>query len=143
MAPLAERAAIGPVGNGRLQVPHTSFVNIFPGIINLNTGQPVPIGAALPASGQVTNLTVGQFMQIYNAQIAAIQAQLSPTNPDDLTVRNIQLGKTASDLYPLEYPVQHAIHMNLGIQRELTSNMILGVEFVRRTFEDTSSARSI
>ena len=35
---LQERAAIGPVGNGRLQVPHTSFVNIFPGIINLNTG---------------------------------------------------------------------------------------------------------
>ena len=28
---LQERAAIGPVGNGRLQVPHTSFVNIFPG----------------------------------------------------------------------------------------------------------------
>ena len=42
---LRERAAIGPVGNGRLQVPHTSFTNIFPGIININTGQPVPIGA--------------------------------------------------------------------------------------------------
>ena len=97
----------------------------------------MPVGTALPASGQVTNLTVGQFMQIYNAQIAGIQAQLSPTNPDDLTVRNIQLSKTASDLYPLEYPVQHSIHMNIGIQRELTSNMILGVEFVRRAFEDT------
>ena len=69
VAPLAERAAIGPVGNGRLQVPHTSFTNIFPGIINLNTGQPVPVGASLPASGQVTNMTIGQFMQIYNAQI--------------------------------------------------------------------------
>ena len=32
---LEERAAIGPVGNGRLQVPHTSFTNIFPGIVNL------------------------------------------------------------------------------------------------------------
>jgi hypothetical protein len=134
---LRERAAIGPIGNGRLQVPHTSFVNIFPGIINLNTGQPVAIGAALPASGQVTNLTVGQFMQIYNAQIGALQAQLAPTNLNDLSVRNIQLGKTATDLYPLEYPVQHSIHMNIGVQRELPGNMVLGAEYVRRAFDDT------
>jgi hypothetical protein len=134
---LRERAAIGPIGNGRLQVPHTSFVNIFPGIINLNTGQPVPIGAPLPASGTLTNLTVGQFMQIYDQQIAALQAQLAPTNLNDLSVRNIQLGKTATDLYPLEYPVQHAIHMNIGVQRELRGNVVLGVELVRRVFEDT------
>jgi len=134
---LQERAAIGPVGNGRLQVPHTSFVNIFSGIVNLNTGAPVPIGAALPPSGQVTNLTVGQFMQIYNAQIAALQAQLAPTNPNDLSVRNIQVSKTAGDLYPHEYPVQHALHMNIGVQRELRGDMLLGVEFVRRRFEDT------
>jgi hypothetical protein len=134
---LQERAAIGPVGNGRLQVPHTSFVNIFPGIINLNTGAPVAIGESLPASGQVTNLTVGQFMQIYNQQIAAVQAQLAPRNLNDLSVRNIQLSKTAGDLYPREYPVQHSFHMNLGIQRELRGNVVVGVEFVRRLFEDT------
>lgn len=133
---LRERAAIGPVGNGRLQVPHTAFTNIFPGIINLVTGQPVAVGAPLPASGAVTNLTVGQFMQIYNAQIGALQAQLAPRG-DDLSVRNIQLGKTATDLYPLEYPVQHALHMSLGIQRELPGNMVLGVELVRRRFDDT------
>jgi hypothetical protein len=134
---LQERAAIGPVGNGRLQIPHTSFTNIFPGIVNLNTSLPVAIGQALPASGQVTNMTVGQFMQIYNAQIAAVQAQLAPKNLNDLSVRNIQLSKTAGDLYPHEYPVQHSIHMNIGVQRELPGNMILAVDFVRRNFEDT------
>jgi hypothetical protein len=134
---LQERAAIGPVGNGRLQVPHTSFTNIFPGIVNLNTGLPVAIGEALPASGQLTNMTVGQFMQIYNAQIAALQAQLAPKNLNDLSVRNIQLSKTAGDLYPHEYPVQHSIHMNVGVQRELPGEMIIGVDFVRRNFEDT------
>ena len=132
---LRERAAIGPIGNGRLQVPHTSFTNIFPGIINLNTGQPVAIGASLPAS-TVTNLTIGQFMQIYNAQIGALQAALAPRG-DDLSVRNIQIGKTATDLYPHEYPVQHALHMSLGVQRELPRNMVLGVELVRRRFDDT------
>jgi Carboxypeptidase regulatory-like domain len=134
---LQERAAIGPVGNGRLQVPQTSFTNIFPGIVNINTGLPVPVGAALPPNGQVTNLTVGQFMQIYNAQIAAVQAQLAPKNLNDLSVRNIQLSKTASDLYPLEYPVQHSVHMNIGIQHELRGDMVLGVEYVQRRFEDT------
>jgi hypothetical protein len=134
---LRERAAIGPVGNGRLQVPHTAFVNIFPGIINLNTGQPVPIGAPLPASGQLTNLTIGQYMQIYDSQIAALQARLAPTNLNDLSVRNINIGKTATDLYPLEYPVQHALHMSLGVQRELPGNSVLNVEFVRRRFYDT------
>jgi hypothetical protein len=134
---LRERAAIGPVGNGRLQVPHTSFVNIFPGIINLNTGLPVPVGAPLPASGQLTNMTIGQFMQIYDQQIAALQQQLAPTNLNDLSVRNIQLGKTATDLYPLEYPVQHALHMSLGFQRQLPGNTVLDVEFVRRRFDDT------
>jgi hypothetical protein len=134
---LQERAAIGPVGNGRLQVPHTSFTNIFPGIFNINTGAPVAIGEPLPASGQVTNLTVGQFMQIYNAQIAAVQAQLAPKNLNDLSVRNIQLSKTANDLLPHEYPVQHSIHLNIGVQRELPGNMIVAVDFVRRRFEDT------
>ena len=57
--------------------------------------------------------------------------------PDDLSVRNIQLSKTASDLYPLDYPVQHSIHMNIGVQRELRGDMVLGVEYVRRRFEDT------
>ena len=134
---LEERAAIGPIGNGRLQVPHTSFTNIFPGIVNLNTGLPVAVGAPLPASGQVTNMTVGQFMQIYNAQIAALQAQLAPKDLNDLSVRNIQLSKTAADLYPHDYPVQHSVHMNIGIQRELPGNMMVAVDFVRRSFEDT------
>jgi hypothetical protein len=134
---LEERAAIGPIGNGRLQVPHTSFTNIFPGIVNLNTGLPVAVGAPLPASGQVTNMTVGQFMQIYNAQIGALQAQLAPKDLNDLSVRNIQLSKTAADLYPHDYPVQHSVHMNIGLQRELPGNMMVAVDFVRRNVEDT------
>jgi hypothetical protein len=133
---LRERAAIGPIGNGRLQVPHTAFTNIFPGIINLNTGQPVPVGASLPGSGTVTNMTIGQFMQIYDAQIGGLQAALAPRG-DDLSVRNIQIGKTATDLYPHEFPVQHALHMSLGVQRELPGNLVLGAELVRRRFDDT------
>lgn len=131
---LEERGYIGPRGNGRQQVPHTAFTNIFPGIVNLNTGQPVAVGAALPASGILTNMTVGQFMQIYNAQIAAVTQRLSVI---DLNVRGIQVGKTGANLYPLEYPVQRSYHMNIGFQRDLGHDMVINVDFARRVFVNT------
>ena len=132
---LEERASIGPVGNGRVQVPHTSFTNIFPGILNVGAGgTPVPIGAPLPAN-TVTNMTIRQFMQIYNAQIGAIQQALAPSN--DLSIRQIQKVKSGANLYPHEYPVQRSYHMNVGVQHDLGHDMVLNVDFVRRVFVNT------
>ncbi|MFN0120694.1 MAG: carboxypeptidase regulatory-like domain-containing protein [Blastocatellia bacterium] len=133
---LEERGYIGPLGNGRTLVPHTAFVNTFPGIININTQQPVAVGAFLPASGQITNMTVGQFQQIYNAQIGAVRQRLTPSTLD-LAVRGIQIGKTGTNLYPKEYPVQRSYHMNLGMQRDLGHDMVINVDFVRRVFVNT------
>ncbi|MDQ3012248.1 MAG: hypothetical protein M3X11_16250, partial [Acidobacteriota bacterium] len=95
-------------------------------------GRPVPIGAAIPQS--LTNMTLGQFLQIYNAQIGAIQAALAPKNLNDLSVRAIQLNKSAAQLYPHDYPVQHSYHMNIGIQRDLGHDMIITADYVRRVF---------
>ncbi len=131
---LQERAFTGPVGNGRIQVPNTVFVNTFPGIFNISRGgTPIAVGAALP-SGEVTNLTVGQYQQIVKAQIGAITAALAPRNLNDLTVRNIQLNKSAAQLYPKDYPVQRSYHMNVGLQRDLGHDMVINVDFVRRVF---------
>lgn len=131
---LQERAFIGPVGNGRIQVPNTAFVNIFPGIVNISRGgTPIAVGAALP-SGEVTNLTVGQYQQIVKQQIGAITAALAPKDLNDLTVRNIQLNKSAAQLYPKDYPVQRSYHMNVGVQRDLGHDMVINVDFVRRVF---------
>ncbi|MFN0110868.1 MAG: TonB-dependent receptor domain-containing protein [Blastocatellia bacterium] len=131
---LQERAFIGPVGNGRIQVPNTAFVNIFPGIVNISRGgTPIAVGTALP-SGEVTNLTVGQYQQILKQQIGAITAALAPKNLNDLTVRNIQLNKSAAQLYPKDYPVQRSYHMNFGIQRDLGHDMVINVDFVRRVY---------
>ncbi len=139
---LQERAAIGPVGNGRLQIPHTSFTNIFstsatnPIFVLGATGPALlPNGAPLPASGILSTLTVGQFMQIVNAQIGALRTRLAPSS--DLAVRNIQLSKTAGDLLPLNYPVQRSYQMNLGVQRDLGHDMVLTVDLVRRVFVNT------
>lgn len=131
---LQERAFIGPVGNGRIQFPNTGFVNTFPGIFNISRGgTPIPIGTALP-TGELTNLTVGQYQQIVKAQIGAVTAALAPKNLNDLTVRNIQLNKSAAQLYPKNYPVQRSYHMNLGLQQDLGHDMVVNVDFVRRVF---------
>ncbi len=131
---LQERAFTGPVGNGRIQVPNTAFTNIFPGIFNISRGgTPIAVGAALP-SGEVTNLTVGQYQQILKQQLAAITAALAPKDLNNLTVRNIQLNKAGAQLYPKDYPVQRSYHMNFGLQRDLGHDLVLNVDFVRRVY---------
>jgi carboxypeptidase family protein len=139
---LQERAFIGPVGNGRIQFPHSGFTNIFPGIVNFSdinprTGlpNPVPVGAFLP-SNTLTNLTLGQFLQIYQAEIGSVLARL-PRNLDDLSVRAIQLNKSGAQLYPHDYPVQRSYQMNLGIQRDIGHDAVASVYFVRRIFVNT------
>jgi hypothetical protein len=134
---LQERAFIGPVGNGRIQFPHTGFRNIFPNIFDLGAGgRPVPIGASLPAN-TLTNLTLGQFLQIYQQQIGAIQQALAPTNLEDLSVRAIQLNKSAAQLYPHDYPVQRSYQVIAGVTRDLGRDMVISVDYVRRVFVNT------
>jgi hypothetical protein len=139
---LRERAATGPIGNGRILVQHTSFVNSLdprtdPIFIITSTGRvPLPQGAQLPAN-VLSTMTLGQWLQIYNAQIGAIQAALAPEDLNDLSVRNIELVKRADDLYPSEYPVQRSYQFGLGIQRQLRNDMVLSVDYVRRVFVNT------
>jgi carboxypeptidase family protein len=141
---LRERASIGPIGNGRVLIPHTAFQNIFPGIIDLTGGRdaqgrpvpaPLPVGAFLPAN-TITTMTLGQWQQIYNQQIGAMQQRFG-TLSNDLSVRNIQNAKRGDDLYPSEYPVQRSYQVGIGVQRQLRSDMVLSVDYVRRVFVNT------
>ena len=64
-------ASLGPVGNGRTTLSAGSLTNIFPGIVNMQTGAALPIGSPLPLS-QLTNMSLAQYIQIYDAQIPAL-----------------------------------------------------------------------
>jgi hypothetical protein len=131
---LQERASIGPVGNGRQQIPNTVFTNIFPGIVDISRGGvAVPVGASVPY-GDVLNLTLGQFRQIYAQQAAAVAAALAPKNLNDLSVRNIDISKAGTDLYLRNFPVQNSTHLNLGVQREIRRDLVVTVDFARRIF---------
>jgi hypothetical protein len=141
---LQERALTGPIGNGRVPLPHTFFRNDIPGIIDLTggrdaQGRPIPallpVGAPLPAN-TVTTMTLGQFMQLYQRQIGEIQQRFG-TLSNDLSVRNIQNSKSGANLYPKDYPVQRSYQFGIGLQRELRNDMVLSVDYVRRVFVNT------
>jgi len=141
---LQERSEIGPIGNGRILYSSTGFTNIYPGIVAFGVVDPknpcpvpgfpatacagVPVGGAIP-QGLLT-MTLGQFLNIQNQQIGAIQAAMVPQPLSAGT--QIGLVKQGSSLYPLHYPVVH------GVQRQLRSDMIVSVDFVRRMFTNVS-----
>src|SRR6185369_4777687 len=77
------------------------------------------------------------FLQIYNQQFPALQASLAPKNLNDLSVRTIQISKQGAQLYPLHYPVQRSYQMSVGVQREVTGNVVISADFVRRVFVNT------
>jgi hypothetical protein len=133
---LQERAYIGPEGNGRVQYPVTGFTNLFPGIINVSTQQPIPVGAPLQ-SGLLT-LTLGQWNQIYATEAPGIAASLAPKNATDLSVRNIDISKSAAQLYPKDFPVAQSLQFSLGVQHQFAKDFVLNADVVRRVFNNTS-----
>jgi hypothetical protein len=131
---LQERAYLGPVGNGRVQVQNTAIINTLPGILDISAGvKPLPVGAPLPFAHLLT-MTFGQFVGLYKAQIGPLTAALAPKDLNDLSVRNIDISKTSAQLYPKDYPLMSAIHLNAGIQRQITHDLVVSVDFARRVF---------
>lgn len=129
---LQERAYIGPIGNGRIQEPSTAIKNTLPGVVDLNTGQPVAIGASLP-SGHLLNVTLGQFQAMEQAQIGALTAALGSSAASG-SLTNIDIAKSATQLYSKNYPMLHSIQFNLGFQHQLKKDLVITADLVRRTF---------
>ncbi|HYL39155.1 MAG TPA: TonB-dependent receptor [Bryobacteraceae bacterium] len=138
---LHEATEIGPVGNGRPRMPGTLFLNAFPGIV-MQSGQgqfvPLSIGAPLPTA-TFTNLTLGQFLQIYNQQYPALSALLSPASPQTsgpVTVSALDLVKSGSELMQPRFPLDRSYQTSIGIQRELGHDTVLTIDWVRRQGEN-------
>ena len=134
-------AGAGPLGNGRSTLSSQAFTNIYPGIINLGTGQPLPIGAPIPI-GALTTMTLRQFDNIYNQQIGAITAKLAPTPPTSgpFTTTGIDVAKSAIHLFPPTYPIGRSYQLNFGIQRELGRRYVLTADYAMRQGENISQS---
>ncbi|PWU05121.1 MAG: hypothetical protein C5B51_15380 [Terriglobia bacterium] len=128
-------ASIGPVGDGRITLAASAFTNIFPNIYVLGPSgaQPLALGAPLPVNA-VSNLTFGQFIQIMNQQVPAIEARLfaNPVTHGAYSTSGIQLTKQGVEIYPAEFPLVHSYQTSIGFQRELGHDMVLSADWARR-----------
>jgi len=134
---LREASSIEPPGANRNTLAASAFTNIYPGLVNIGAGGiPIPVGASLPLSA-LTNMTIGQFVNLVNTELPAIQAQISPLNPQrsgpiPLNGTSIDLTKQGVELYPHSFPLPRSYQTNIGFQRELPWGMVLGVDYARR-----------
>lgn len=135
-----EGASIGPVGDGRTTLAASAFTNTIPGIINFTAGgAPVPIGAPLPINA-LTNMTLGQFLQIYNQQYPALEASLAPIPQASgpYSVAGIDVAKQGIEIYPSSFPLTRSYQTSIGIQRDLGHDMVITADWARRQFENTN-----
>jgi hypothetical protein len=64
---------------------------------------------------------------------------LRQRNPDnrDFTFRNLDLDKAGTNLYDPLYEAPSALHLNLGVQREIARDLVLSADFAWRRFLHT------
>ena len=136
-----EDSSIGPVGDGRTTVSASAFTNIFPGAYYLSpTGPaPLPIGAALPLT-TLTNITLGQFIQIMNTQVPVLSAQLfgNTTTSGPYSTSGINITKQGVEIYPASFPLLRSYQTSIGVQRDLGHDMVISVDWARRQSENTN-----
>jgi hypothetical protein len=137
---LREAPVIGPLGDGRSTLAGSAFTNPSAGVLNLFTGQPLPVGANFQL-GQLYNVSVGQFQSIVNAELPGIEAQLAPPNPQTsgpYTVAGINIAKQGVEVYPTHFPLARSYQTSIGIQRDLGHSLTLTADYARRQGENTS-----
>jgi hypothetical protein len=135
-----EGASIGPPGDGRTTLAASAFSNIFPGIINVSAGGiPLAVGSPLPINA-LTNMTLGQFMQIMNQQLPGLTARLAPTPPASgpYSVSGIDVAKQGIEIYPSSFPLLRSYQTSIGVQRQFGQDFVLSVDWARRQGENVN-----
>jgi hypothetical protein len=148
----------GPLGNGYVGYGAQVLTNTFPGIVTFNgsTAVPLPIGANLPVAGQnvLSNLTMAQFIQLYNNQAPVLrqqfgggplpggEVQLSTSVPKSgpFSVAAIDVAKQGVSIMPPEFPLTRSYQISFGVQRDLGFGMVLTADYVRKMFINTGDA---
>jgi hypothetical protein len=116
-----ERALLGPPGLGQPTVPGSSIA--------------CPLSPVCPAGTRLdfkspTRFTGADLMAILPAIRADLLQKLANA---DRSVQAIQVTKTGT-LNPAHVPSPSALHVNLGVQREIAPNFVLSADFAYRHF---------
>jgi len=128
---LRERALLGPVGNGRVQVPGTAVLNPLTNVPG------VPAGTPLDFSRGPSAFTLGHLVQALPTIRAAAEQSLVGRATQLQGFRGIEIAKAGDDLIPQDYPAPYSEHLNIGVQRELRRDLVMNADFVfRHTLKD-------
>jgi hypothetical protein len=127
-ARLVERAYLGPLGTGFLPLPGSIVPNPIPGIPGLPAGTPLDLRTPTPFSGTILNAILPLI------RTSAIQALHVNPNNTDLSVRNIDVFKTGTDLFVDDFVPSSAQHLSVGIERQVTSDFAVTADFAYRHF---------
>jgi hypothetical protein len=137
---LRTASSISPPGANRNTLAASAFYNNIPGIINLNSGTLIAVGAPLPI-GALTTMTVGQFQNLVNQELPQIEAVLSPPNPQrsgPFPYPTINYAKQGVEIYPHSFPLARSYQTSLGVQRDLGAGWVLNADWARRQGENVS-----
>nr|MBA3640662.1 TonB-dependent receptor [Acidobacteriota bacterium] len=122
----AERVALGPPGLGRQNVPGGAILNWIPGIPAL------PVGAPFEFRNSPTLFTGADLMAFLPAVRAGLVQSRSNADP---AVQQIQVTKQAAPaIFPVYVPNPSAVHLHLGLQRELGRGLVVSADAVDRRF---------
>jgi hypothetical protein len=141
---LRERALLNPVGDGRVQLTGAFYRNTiqFPAVPPLpgpaavfNLINPA-LGAALDFQTIPTKFTGQNFLDSIAAQNQVVLGQLQALGAAG--VSGIEFFKTGTDLLDPGNVSPYTIHYNIGVQRQLPSNMTLQADFVARQSRHTA-----
>ena len=115
-----ERRSLLPLGTGRLIVTGSNI---------LWNGRPLDFP-------QPTPFTAAQLLAILPDIRADLLRSIAPDNRD-FSVRNLDLTKQASNLYDPSYATPYALHLSVGVQRELEPGLVVSADVVWKHFGHT------
>lgn len=116
-----ERDLLAPLGTGRVSVDGSSIAWQ---------------GRTLDFRDRPTAFRGTDLLNDWRAIYAELERSRRPGNRD-FAVRNLDLTKAGQSLYDPAYKTPYAIHLGVGVQRELTSRTVIGADFVWKKFINT------
>ena len=114
-----ERFLLAPLGTGRLR----------------RTGSNMQWNGLLLDS-QPTPFTAAQFLNVLPGIRAELASALNPQNRDD-AFRNLDRTKEGANLYDPSYVAPSALHVTVGLQRELGTLAVVSADVVWKQFRNT------
>jgi hypothetical protein len=94
----------------------------------------VAVGQPLEFTSGPTAFTGANLVAILPAVRTALAQALGSTYNTDLSIRNIELAKSGTDLIARDFTTPYAEHFNIGVQRQVMRDLAVSADFVFRQY---------